>query len=300
MTLSYRKFVNEVESRLSSRFTEDMHYSLQTVMKNNGSRKDALIIRKDGDDVSPTLYMNAFFEEYLKGMSIEEVVEGIMDAYENSRLVRGFNVSELMDYEAIKDRIIYRLINASMNEELLKDVPYIPYLDLAITFHLSVSVDDDISGTVLIHNGHIETWGVGVKELMKQATLNTQKLYPAEVKTIYEVLCEEVAGLTYEIAKDCPMYVLTNKKRSHGASVILYPNVLSDISRTIEDDCYLLPSSIHEIIMVPAKSVSDPDSLEGIIHQVNDTQVVHEELLSDHAYIYRSNEMKVSEVKAAA
>ena len=287
MTLDYTEFVGEVRSRLSSRFSEDTHYEIRTIIKNNDSKLDGLIISRDGDTVSPTLYLESYFSDYKAGLSVDDICDNIIGTYESNRIKDDFDPAFFSDFEQVSSQITYRLINASMNEELLSDVPHIPYHDLAITFCVSVDINDDISGSILIHDNHMKIWGVGVRDLMKCAEVNTAKLYPPEVISMAEALKEYISDVEEQMLECCPMTVLSNRERSYGASVILYPGLLQDLGEVFEEDYYILPSSIHELILLPASYVSEPDALKNIIGDVNTHAVPRESLLSDHAYLYK-------------
>ena len=90
-----------------------------------------------------------------------------------------------------------------------------------------------------------------------------------------------------------PMYILTNEYKLNGAATILYRDVLEDFSKACDGDFYLLPSSIHEVILVPAKECNSFDEMTQMVQEVNETQVEAEELLADHAYYYSRKHQKL-------
>ena len=182
---------------------------------------------------------------------------------------------------------------------MLKEVPHIPLLDLSIVFYILVDVDEKGSATIQIRNEHIEDWDVNVEQLYKDAKLNVKRLIPARLMCMQHVI-EKLCDISKTEEKDLLkakfppenkefMYILTNSIHQFGAAVLAYPNILEMASRIIGEDFYLLPSSIHEVILIPKSKSPDLKDLNEMINEVNETQVQEEEVLSDHAYYYEKN-----------
>ena len=83
------------------------------------------------------------------------------------------------------------------------------------------------------------------------------------------------------------MYILSNTLRSYGAACIAYPHILEMIGEILQRDYYVLPSSVHEVVIVPYSSGLDIRELDEMVREINVTQVAEEEVLSSHAYLYR-------------
>lgn len=218
------------------------------------------------------------------GERLREVLQRKLEE-KNSSPCQERAVCPIFRYEVLRERIVYRLVNYGRNKEDLREVPHIRLLDLALTFHVLVKAADDEVGTFQIRNSHMEYWGVTCEDLREQAAKNTPKLFPAWVRTMEEVL--ERCGLSFpDTDEPFPMYVITNKPGINGASVILYPSVLSDLAGQLHSDLYLLPSSIHEFIAIPSTTEHDSASLREIVAQVNETEVSEEDYLSGEVYRY--------------
>jgi len=82
------------------------------------------------------------------------------------------------------------------------------------------------------------------------------------------------------------MFVLTNISRINGAACMLYEDVLSNFANSIDSDLYILPSSIHEVIIVPQVNNLDKTELCQMVKEVNAEGVADDEILSDHVYVY--------------
>ena len=297
--MEYKKFVCMVEEKLNLKLEGGMKASKYSVVKNNGMEKTGMILESDEYNIAPAIYLEEFFEQYQKGMSIDRIVNEILEFYEKVKVEEDYDVSQLSLYENVKKKVAFKLVNTEKNHQMLKEVPHIPLLDLSIVFYILVDVDEKGSATIQIRNEHIENWNVTVEQLYKDAKLNVKCLIPARLmcmQHVIEKLCDISKGEEKDLlkAKFPPenkefMYILTNSIHQFGAAVLAYPNILEMASRIISEDFYLLPSSIHEVILIPKSKSPDLKDLNEMINEVNETQVQEEEVLSDHAYYYEKN-----------
>lgn len=297
--MEYKKFVCMVEEKLNLKLEGGMKASKYSVVKNNGMEKTGMILESDEYNIAPAIYLEEFFEQYQKGMSIDRIVNEILEFYEKVKVEEDYDVSQLSLYENVKKKVAFKLVNTEKNQQMLKEVPHIPLLDLSIVFYILVDVDEKGSATIQIRNEHIENWNVNVEQLYKDAKLNVKCLIPARLmcmQHVIEKLCDISKGEEKDLlkAKFPPenkafMYILTNSIHQFGAAVLAYPNILEMASRIIGEDFYLLPSSIHEVILIPKSKSPDLKDLNEMINEVNETQVQEEEVLSDHAYYYEKN-----------
>lgn len=297
--MEYKKFVCMVEEKLNLKLEGGMKASKYSVVKNNGMEKTGMILESDEYNIAPAIYLEEFFEQYQKGMSIDRIVNEILEFYEKVKVEEDYDVSQLSLYENVKKKIAFKLVNTEKNQQMLKEVPHIPLLDLSIVFYILVDVDEKGSATIQIRNEHIEDWDVNVEQLYKDAKLNVKRLIPARLMCMQHVI-EKLCDISKTEEKDLLkakfqpenkefMYILTNSIHQFGAAVLAYPNILEMASRIIGEDFYLLPSSIHEVILIPKSKSPDLKDLNEMINEVNETQVQEEEVLSDHAYYYEKN-----------
>lgn len=260
---------------------------LQKVRKNNGVLLDSVIIQVPNCNISPTIYTDYFYEMYLQGMDIEEVAVRILAAYYKGRPKRELNLDFFKDFNKVKARIVYRVINADENKELLEDMPHILFMDLAICFYYAFWDEQLGNGMISIHNKHMEWWNTSNKELMSLACKNTPVLFPAEFDTLKRVV-ESIYGEELEEfhAEVCPLYVLTNEQKTQGAVCLLYEGMLERLADTLGGSFYVLPSSIHEVILFKESGDEDVEALHKLIKEVNEKQLSEEERLSDYPYYY--------------
>lgn len=290
--MMYEKFVTMVEERLNERFAlDDVCCYLHEAVKNNDKRRIGVVIRDKRSNISPTIYMEEYYERYVENGEEVEVFEHIIDSicelYESIKIS---NEREIVDFEwigdfsKVKEKLVMRLINREKNMNLLRDIPYVPYLDLAITFYVLVQIEEDREATMLVRNEHMEQWGVSVDDIYKIALENSERLLPLEMSSLLSILQEIMPE--FETEEEDFMYVVSNNRRSFGASAILYPYRLKSIGMLLKENYYILPSSIHEVIILPESRVTNIEELKCIVTEINATQVPEEEILSNNVYYY--------------
>lgn len=314
--MNYEQFIDYVKVNIVEILGDDYRASVHQIIKNNDVELDALSITGEDSYISPTIYLGQYFNEYEEGRDIEDLLYEIICLYENNKDKIDFDMENFRDYNKIKDKIAYKLINAVNNQKLLKDVPYIPLLDLAIVFYCIIDSDIEGNATVLINSSHLDLWNIDITQLHKTAVENTPKMLKCELKNMndvirdlminnfmvenHEEIFEDDAEVNsqefHEIAKEMmsdlensniPMYVLTNEKKINGAACLLYNDVLEEFAVCKGEDVYILPSSIHEVILVPALDDICREELNAMVKQVNEEEVALGDVLSNHVYFYR-------------
>lgn len=290
--MDINKFLAEVENKLKEKMNTEVKIKTQKVRKNNNVIYYGLIIQRPEHNIAPTIYLNAFYDMYLSGMDIEEVVNCIIDTYKNGEIKESIDMDFFCNFEEVKDKIAYRLINAERNKELLEQIPHILFMDLAICFYYAFYQKELGEGMILIHNSHMEMWRTNHKELMKLAEENTGRMLPPNIVSMKKLLRE-----MFEESTDPGLYVLTNEKKCQGAAVLLYPHILEEAAEQLGGNFYVLPSSIHEVILLKEQGTENMDSLRDMIREANNTQVAVEEVLSDYPYYYDAQKKKLTIIR---
>lgn len=290
--MNYETFKSSAVTSIQNYFGDNASVSLHPIIKNNNIRLDGLLIQDQSFNVTPTLYLNHYYEDYLSGKPFSSVLDDIVTAYQTHLPKENIDFSFFKDYEKIKYQIIYKLINYQQNQNLLKDVPYFRFLDLAVVFCCYLPDMPGGNATILIHNHHLELWHITADLLHDLAVKNTPILLPYEIAGMEDILKKLCPAFCLQpsepdsFTKLPSMYVLTNTEKLYGASALLYPDVVSRFADTIHHDLYILPSSIHEVLLLPKETDADSEALNLIIQEVNTSQVPKEEILSDHVYIF--------------
>ena len=283
--MNFEEFKAWVKENITSKdWKETSQVEISVVKKNNGVSKAGLFIRESGQDVSPILYLDDYYIHYQNGELLENVIRNIRADYDKKVQMAAVKIPNLQEFENIRGRVIYRLVNYEKNKEILEDCPHIRLYDLAVTFRWVARIDDAGVSTSLITNKQVKEWGVSVNDLVLAARQNTPRLFPAQIIDMEEMLAGMVSFILYPSA--IPMYILTNEQELNGASALLYGDILKDFANKKGADMYILPSSIHEVIMIPADRIDDPKKLSSMVHEANTTVVSTGDVLSDSVYYY--------------
>lgn len=280
---------------------------ITSIQKNNGVSKEAWILRAKEETIAPTIYAEYYFDKYMEGgLSIEDVAEAVLRFYDKNKIedIPTDNFHEwISKFDSVKGCIYPRIINHKSNKELLKDVPHSKFLDLAVIYVINFPTGSENLASAVIHNAHREYWGVTTSQIRNEAYKNLDKkeeefrftslneFLAGMMIPFFDSMTEEEKKAKIEDLPDSPLRIITNKEKSYGANVLLSDNFLEKVRAEI-GDYYILPSSVHEIMVMPVGDET-VEELNGLIEEVNATQVDDTEVLSSHAYLY-DGELKVA------
>lgn len=262
---------------------------IRMVSKNNDTKLHALIIQDEQSNIAPTIYLEPFWDIYKNTGCMRTVIEKIMQAYERG-YVANIDMNWFMQWESVKDKVAYKLINFEENRELLVNIPYVKYLDLAKVYYVIFENETLGKGTILIHNNHLDMWGVSSSELSSVAVENTVRKLPVSKMTLGDILREKGMDIEYEDCNDNRMeqfLVLSNKDKCLGAATICYKDVIKGVAEDMQSDLIIIPSSIHECLIGKLDYESDLETFKYMVKDVNSSVVMPEEKLSDSVYVYR-------------
>lgn len=285
--MEYKEFLDKLVIELSKQTRGHVSVHINHILKNNHSPMDSITIRMEGENAAPAIYTETFYRQYKDGMSMEEVVSQVLSYHYEHKISGHFDVSLYLDFEKIKSGIVCRIVNYERNREMLKNVPHRRFLDLAVIYYHKM--DDPVFGnaSVLLRSSHLEMWNISEKELHKIALENTrdQGVSVLEIGTLVEELEEE---LPKERELMYPMFVMTNPERCFGAVNMIFYDILEQIAERTGGNFYLLPSSVHECMVVPEDDdfSLDPQNMKQMVMEINQAIVIDEEILSDSVYYY--------------
>lgn len=290
-----RRFAEMVCRAVSEELGGEVQVKLQEVIKNNGVVLQGLVILNGKSNLSPTIYLNPFLEAYENDMPLTGIVEGILNVYRKEMPDDTMDMDFFREFERVKEGICYRIINRERNKTLLERIPHINFLDLSICFYYAFRDERLGNGSILVYNNHMDFWGCDVETLLRYARENTPRLYPSEFINMADVLEEQMQE---KLCGRLPMYVLGNEKHFFGAASILYPDALSAAGERFGENFFILPSSIHEVILLPVQDAADTETMRDMVREINLTQLAPEEVLSDNVYFYdcASNHVKIMKV----
>lgn len=297
--MEYKEFVEYIKMNAGYIAGEGGNITINHVIKNNGCEMDGLVIMEKGKDIAPTIYLDSFYELYTSGENIKSIIRQIEVIYEQNKNNVTFDVNILKHFDTIKDKIVYKVVNYRSNEKLLEQVPHKRILDLAVVFYCLLDNEYGRSATALIYNNNLKNWNVTIDDVYKAALKNTPDLLHSKISSmaaLFEKCGVNVDGEEVDLKDYVPsdMYVLTNESKLNGAACILYENVLYDFAQKLGADLYILPSSVHEVILLPKLSMFEKDELVNMVKEVNTEGVAADEVLSDHVYEYNRTERLIT------
>lgn len=305
----YERFLETVKKSLKERLGPEFILTVQTIKKNNGLTLDGLCVGKQEERAAPTIYLNAFYEAFKNGRPLNDILDDIVALYQKSRLPDDIHLEDLSSKELVMDKIVFRLINESANRNLLEDIPHIscPGLDLSLVFCLSLQRTGDSLLSALIHNRHLDIWNLSADDVFQAAKNNTPHLFPATIRALPEVIkdiARKTAGkeLEEEALNEIfdmtplspPMYVLTNSIGLNGAGCLFYDEILKDFATCLDSDLIILPSSIHEVLIIPNQKDISFEELADTVFCINQEEVPEEDRLSNHIFYYSRNSNDLS------
>lgn len=295
--LSFEEYTEEVRYRLSEEL-EDRKIEVTNMLKNNGISLTGLQISYQIEEniiVGATFYLDDMYEEYLNGeLDVDEAAEILTRSYRANNPA-DFKYDLDFSLEHVKNRIICSLVNKELNMEKFENAVTIDFLDLTVVLRIIDNVNLSRQGmnTLLVSPKMLREWGKTKEEILSIAKENTKKIFSVSCRPILEFLKERYEII--DIPEPCPFLILSNKVYSYGATLMLYKEELRKIADELDTDLYILPSSIHELILVPIEEDTNLENLKELVAFVNANEVPKSELLSESVYFFdrESEEVKI-------
>lgn len=292
--MSYQEFISEVMFELKKRVVPGIKIIEKEILKNNGVIWKGIVFQSNDEaaKVTPTIYLENFYITFKDGHSIDEICEKILEVY---NAIPQVSISKNMfDFDNYKERIVYKILNYKANSDLLENIPYIQYLDLAIVFYVIVDKTSQGLLTLTITDEFLGLWEITLNELYSLAKENTPKILPYSFQPTDSSIHEIVQDLEWEddeelsalIVRSSEVFTLTNACMNFGACCILYDGLLKKIGEKLQKNYFVIPSSIHETLICVEKTDCDARMLKEFIQDINQSYVDPNEFLSDHPYYY--------------
>lgn len=279
--IEFREVIIENVKRYLPKEYEDWEVIEQQIPKVNKCESAFFLIPKSLSglsDITPIFYFSDLYSKYVSGRKIDTILRDIAKIITNDNQPELFKEVDF-SYDSVKDKIILQVINKDINKELLKDAVSRDCLDLAIIYRIILE-DEEIEGSAIVNEQLILQWDKTEEDIYKVAYENTKKLRPFKVKSIMAAL-----GLKGE-EKDDNLYVATNNGKEYGATAILYPEILKEGVELLGDSFYIIPSSIHEVLLLKVDERNTPKELAKLIKATNDNVLDKDDILSYKLYFY--------------
>ena len=281
-----------LKKSLSNTVLADAELTHQSVEKLNGSY-NALCVRPANSIIGMNLNLDSLYSAYNScpdadfAMLVEKTTEECIKGIQESPSV---NINDLTDYSKVKDKLSLEVVSAERNAEALKSIPHNNIEDMAVITRIIIDKNDFGNATVVITDSLCQKFGITKEQLFADALESAPIIRPSEIKGMTEVLSEMLSSdlMPDILPEDEQIFVATVPDKSHGAGVIAYPNFMEDAAKKLGGSFFILPSSIHEILLVRDNGKMTVSELENMVKEVNSTQVELADQLTDSVYYYDS------------
>lgn len=300
MRMTKDEFTGSVLELVREKAGGDFEVSLDTHEANNGVLRNGITMWKGQETIRPKAYLDGHYDAYLGGsLSVEEAAADIYGELMEGMADAPLAVADILTcWEKAEPLIFPKLVNTGMNKEALETMPSREFLDLSVSYQICLCDFGDSKGYVRVKSQHMQLWGKTEEDLYRAAMANMRRDGGSRFRSIYETVesilsaspqdgeaLGEVAGdWNPSEAEKFKMYVLTNRAGTFGASQIIDSETLETVHGRI-GDFIVLPSSIHEVIIVPDDKRATYQEMAGIVGEVNGL-LAREDYLSGHVYAY--------------
>ena len=289
--------------------TENAVIEAKEVIGNNGVKRPGLVMKGTTQYTNPVIYIDKEYERYSDEEEIDDIYDisqRIIQIYElskNEDIGQEEMVKNINDWNWAKNKVMFTLVNTEKNKEVLKAVPSTPFLDLSYTYYIQLQNGNFENGNVRIKNEYLDRWNITLEELHKQAVKNLMKFTEEEMEPMVDVVLkilfegnnefkEEGTKFIREVNSESEyseMHVLSTTSHIYGAVYMFYSSKIKALADKLDSDLYILPSSIHELILIPVLENEEVETLRKMVNQVNEESVENIDYLSDNVYRFNRN-----------
>lgn len=296
--MNYQEFKEQIVTDLEEALFEKGHsgieLSINHVEKMNESY-DALTVRPEGSNIGANLKLDQYYDILVSGENYEEVVMHALQHIENClKDMPAFDLNMITDYANVRNRLSIEVVSAERNAEILESVPHRLIEDMAIVYRVNLDLDAVGAGTVLVNNALLERYEITPKQLHEDAIQNAALIKPVVIVGMSQVLSdmmapEEAKVMGVEAMREEEFfYVATVPDKTRGAGVLAYEHFMDCAAEKLGGDFYVIPSSVHEILLIKDDGNTSYSVLKDMVEEVNATQVEPEDKLTDSVYHYDS------------
>lgn len=299
--MNFDEFCEFIEKHIAEHIPsghENYHIEIKNVTKTNGRKLRGISLRKENSSVAPVLYAQDAYQRYMHGEKTDEILENMIKTMLEVKPV--YQIEDMFDFDKIKDKIGFKLLNYNLNGENLQDNAWKAVQDLAKVYDVFLMRDDGMY-IASIPNELLRRWDIDIEELDKIATSNMERMMPPILIDMMDAIQNGKILNPPNLLKEeklhnkNKLYVLSNVKNCSGAAVILYPGVLERISEMAESDLYIIPASVDEVLICPQNILLSARELGKVVREAN-RMMPKESILSDRVYEFTYAESKIHEL----
>lgn len=304
MEYTYEEFLNEFVKEMENKLADyGMEVSIVNKMRNNGIIDKCIKVDIPGCNMSPSIGTLSIYEHYREFDDLDKIVSALSKKIIEDKN-RQIDTMSVLSKENILNSTYLMVINAKSNQKLLAETPhyFIAEGELAVIPRLNISITDK-SGFIIIKNDLLPKLQMTGDEILQVAKINTSEQNLFEINSLLAETMQAMEENGEDIADDFSefftestpkAFVVTNKDKKLGACCLACPEVIGTAIEKMGFDCYILPSSIHEVILIEKKgNFNEIEELRDMVNQVNRQSVPANEILSDQVFQYNSKTRKI-------
>ena len=271
---------------------KDAEIKLQEVEKNNGLKLTGITIPNGDQRIVPTIYLDSLYQEYINGKDVDSCVGDVADMRIEAQGKAEFldmGVPDIFDYEKMKDKLQMRICDKEWNTDRLADKVVTEHGDFAAYYAVNLEENGEGISSIPVTVSLMNEWGVSVEQIQADAMM-ADRNRGVVLMNMNEIIKSMIFGeepenllnekLDIETMRE-PMFCLTNAQKMNGASLLLQEDIRKQIGECLGSDYFVLPSSIHEVLILPDNGLFEVPELNAMVKEVNETQVERQEQLSD-------------------
>ena len=277
--MEYEEFKQHIRDNIKQYLTAefaDCEMQIVKRKKDNQVETDDLTYKGFGNEIlNPSISLNGLYEQYKSGENMTDIMWRLAWTIIDAECrIKGYSMN-FSDYENLKDQIFAAVLNAERNSELLQDVPHEIREDLAIVYRLEVTLPKDKPGSFLIHNSHLEKWGIDAETLKETAWKNMHEHF----KPVVLFLGDSDSGEA----------VLGRKGGNYGAAYIFDEQTMDKVAQKFGTDIVVIPHTMHTVMLAKKREDMDYDRTKQIALNAKASGVKPEKFLSDEIYLYEKD-----------
>ena len=294
--MDYKEFIKYMETNVAKEMRlRGLMTELSSIRKSGDRLRDCLLISRNDDEPSPAIYLDDFYGFYENGEDPDTLVEEIIRTYDENCIMMTMDLDVLNDWSRSRENITCRVMNEAVNRKYLEDTIYIKYLDLAIVIYHTFITESGRIYSCKVTDSLMESWGTDRDTLYRLALENTRRLFGINLQEMKDAVKDILGKMssysneldeTLDDPERMPMYILTNNISCQGAVNIFMDDVLKALAENLGSDLYIIPSSIHEVMIIPVNDRITESEINKMINEINLSLLDPQDILSNHLYYY--------------
>ena len=291
--MDFNEFQNQILQEAKDRMW-GVQVEIRPVEKLQGESYTGLSIQPNDSPMAATLNLDTVYNQMVdQGKSFQEVADDLITHVADIIVdMPKIDVNDITNYDQMKNTLVVQVIPTDRNAEMLADIPHKNIEDMSLVYRMQIDQNENGTSSVLITNAMLENYGVTVDQLHQDAMDAAVINNPATFRSMQEVL-SDLMGMPADLMPpmDGPqMYVASVENSLNGAGVIAYPDFMNQVAEQVGGDFFVLPSSVHEVLVIPDDGSIDRHDLESMVREVNASEVLPKDQLSDNVYHYDSQD----------